>query len=199
MAKSAQLKQLHKRIKFLENRLLPKERHDGNYTAIERDKTKSFLLLVHAEIESYFEAMVVAKVKSSLADFNSNGKLNHCLASILAFSGNEISYSNKPVSDTINIKYRVNKSVNHYLSQVNQNHGVKEKNIVDLFIPIGLRYSELDSTWLNTMEAFGGIRGNIAHSSAQVQNLLDRNTIRDMVNIQILPEIEVVENFVTKI
>lgn len=199
MARSIKLRQLFRRVDFLEQQLLPAERIDGNYTTVERDRIRSYLLLVHAEIESHIEELAKTKVTSSLSKFGSTGRLNHCLASILAFSGNEVSYLNQPNVNTQKISFRVNKSVNHYLSQVDLNHGIKSKNVVELFLPLGIKHSDLDPVWLSTMDSFGSLRGNVAHSSIQIQNLIDRNTVKNIVNNQILPEIEAIEELVKKI
>jgi RiboL-PSP-HEPN len=199
MAKSKRLKQLLSRIAFLEQNILPAEKLDGSYTKVERDLIKCYLLLAHAEIEAYFEDRAKEKVSSALTKWITNRQKSTCLKSVLAFSGNDINYDNTPKTDSKNIEFRMNKAVNHFLSLVGKNNGVKQSDILNLIIPIGIELSQLDNTWLNTMDSFGAARGNIAHNSIAVQRLLDRNTERDRINIQIIPEIERLDTLIQKL
>lgn len=199
MARSKRLKQLLSRVSFLERNILPSERVDGNYSKVERDLIKSYLLLVHAEIEAYFEDRAKEKVNRALIKWKVNRQKSNCLKSVLAFSGNEISYQNLKKSDSNNIEFRMNKAVSHFLALVNKNNGVKQSDIINLIIPIGIELSELDNTWLNTMDSFGSTRGNIAHNSISVQTEVDRNTERDRINNQIIPEIERLDKLIQKL
>ena len=199
MAKSRRLTQLLSRLDFLERNILPAQRLTGNYTKTERDLIKSFLLLAHAEIEAYFEDIVTEKVKKALNKWTTERKRSACLNAVLAFSGNELSYENEKKVNSNNIVFRINRAVSHYLGLVNKNNGVKEKNILNLILPIGIELSELDNTWLSVMEAFGTTRGNIAHNSSVVQQQLDRNTERDRIVNQILPEIERLDELIGKL
>ncbi len=189
MVKSRRLKQLLSRIEFLEKNILPAERVNGNYTKKESDLIKSYLLLVHAEIEAFFEDRVMDKLDSALNKWTNNRKKSTCLKSVLAFAGNDLSYEKSKKSDSIKIEFRMNRAVNHFKSLIYKNNGVKQNDIINLMIPVGIEFDELDETWLNIMEAFGSTRGNIAHNSLRVQNQLDRNTEKNRINNQIIPEI----------
>ena len=189
MAKSKRLNQLLSRISFLETKILPPEKIDGNYTKIESDLIKSYLLLVHAEIEAYFEDKAKEKAQKALADWRLNRKKSNCLTAIMAFAGNELSYKNEARPNYYNIEFRVNRAVSHYLDSLNKNNGVKQSDLINIMIPIGIEISEVDNTWLNVMDSFGAARGLIAHKSLRVQNQLDRNTEKDRINNQIIPEI----------
>lgn len=198
MAKSRRLRQLISRITFLENNILPEERIDGNYTRKEQDLTKSFILLVHAEIEAFIEDRAKEKMNQALLNWNSTRRKSNCLKSVLAFSGNELNFNED--SNSKNIQYRINKTVAHYMSSVvDKNHGVKEKNILKILLPLGIEINEIDQTWLGIMESFGSTRGNIAHNSLQVQNRVDRTTELNRVKTQIIPELEVIDDLIRKL
>ena len=190
MVKSKRLNQLLSRIKFLETRILPAERIDGNYTKVESDLIKSYLLLVHAEIEAYFEDKAKEKAQKALLKWKVERKKSNCLIAIMAYAGNDLTYEKLPKENSNNLEFRVNKAVSHFLSLLNKNNGVKQNDILNVMIPIGIELSEFDETWLNIMDAFGMARGNIAHNSLKVQNQLDRNTEKSRINNFILPEIE---------
>jgi hypothetical protein len=47
-----------------------------------------------------------------------------------------------------------------------ENHGIKEKNILALLLPVGINSDNIDQEWLNLLNTFGKKRGEIAHQSA---------------------------------
>ncbi len=157
----------------------------------------SYILLCHAEIESYIEDIAKNKISKSLQDWNSLRKRSNCLKSVVSFSGDKISFDND--GNAHDIRYRINKSANHYLSSVAKNHGIREKNILAILLPLGIEHHELDNTWIGVMDAFGANRGKIAHTSYQVQQPIDRNTQVNIINNQIVPEIIRLDEIVRKI
>jgi len=198
MAMSRRLKQLTTRLSFLENNILPSERVDGNYTKKEQDLIRSFVLLTHAEIEAYLEDVAKTRVTKSLSDWNSSRVKSNCIKSVVSFVGHDLKFENDLNSN--NIQYRVNKTVAHYMSAVvDKNHGIKEKNILKVLLPLGIEINELDQTWLSVMESFGSTRGLIAHSSFNVQTSIDRNTELNRIKNQILPELTNIDALIKKL
>lgn len=198
MVKSRRLRQLESRLKFLEENILPAEKVNGNYTKKEQDLIRSYVLLSHAEIEAYLEDKSKERINKALTDWNTNRKRSNCLKSVLAFTGNEIDFNSD--QHAINMQHRVNRTVAHYMSSVvDRNHGVKEKNITNLLLPLGIEYSELDQAWLGIMESFGATRGNIAHNTTQVQIQIDRNTEKSRIKTQILPELVRIDGLIRKL
>jgi hypothetical protein len=45
----------------------------------------------------------------------------------------------------------------------------KEKDLLRLLLPIGVREYQIDRTWIATMDSFGSARGDIAHQSFRTQ------------------------------
>lgn len=198
MAKSKRLNQLISRLQFLENNILPAVRTDGNYTKKEQDLIRSYVLLAHAEIEAFLEDKAKAKVNKALINWNTSRTKSNCLKSILSFTGFELNFENDP--NAKNLQYRINKTVAHYMnSVVDKNHGVKEKNILKILLPLGIELSDIDQTWLSIMESFGSTRGSIAHSSLQVQNRIDRNSEVNRINLQIVPELTNLDELIKKL
>lgn len=198
MAISRRLRQLLNRLSFLENNILPAERVDGNYTKREQDLIRSFVLLTHAEIEAYLEDVAKTRVTKSLSDWNSSRIKSNCIKSVVSFVGNDLKFDNDVNSN--NIQYRVNKTVAHYMNAVvDKNHGIKEKNILKVLLPLGIEINELDQTWLSVMESFGSTRGLFAHSSFNVQTSIDRNTELNRIKNQILPELTNIDLLIKKL
>jgi hypothetical protein len=189
MANSLRLRKLIARINFLEDNILPKAKINGNYSKIEVDLIKSFVLLVHAEFEAYFEDKAKDKAQKSYNDWRTSRKKSACLKAILAFAGNEVSYNNTSKLNKNSIEFRMNRAVAHYLELINKNNGVKEDNLLKILLPLGLELNELDETWLSVMDSFGSTRGNIAHNAVGVHSPIDRSSELDRIKNQILPEI----------
>ena len=64
-----------------------------------------------------------------------------------------------------------------YLSSiVGANHGVVEYNLHRLFVPLGLRTTDLETTWVAGMNSFGLLRGASAHTSRRTQSPPDPQT-----------------------
>jgi len=47
-----------------------------------------------------------------------------------------------------------------------ENHGIKERNVLKLLLPVGIREHEIETAWLATIDSFGSDRGTTAHQSA---------------------------------
>ena len=199
MANSQRYRFLISRIKFLENNVLPADKPSGNYTKREVDLIKSYVLLVHAEIEAFFEDRAKAKVRKALADWIASRTKSTCLKAVLAFTGNELSYEKRRKEESKSIVYRVNRAVSHYLSSINSNNGVKENDLINMLIPLGIELDELDVTWLSIMDSFGAIRGNIAHNSVGAQSVLDRNSEVQRIQQQILPGIATIDEMIQRL
>jgi hypothetical protein len=64
-----------------------------------------------------------------------------------------------------------------YYKQINDNNGIKEKNLLTLFGPLGVPATALGTTLLPNLDSLGAIRGTHAHQSAKaVQSVLDPET-----------------------
>lgn len=199
MTNSRRFKLLIDRINFLNNNILPTIKIEGDYTPIEYDFTRSYVLLVHAEIESFLEERVTEKVNTSLTNWKANRKKSSCLKSILAFCSNDINYEKKKVIERNSLEFRVNLVSSHFLSLIKKNHGIKKENILDLLLPIGIEISELDETWLVTMDNFGAKRGEIAHHTFAIQNPIDPLTEKKLINEIIMPELNNIDKLLIKI
>lgn len=177
---SRRFNQLKSRLNVIENTFLPAIKPNGNYTKKEQDQTRAYLLLNHAEIEAYFEEIAENKVKRAFKSWKLNKTKSNVLLSLVSFHETKIADHGMDV--------RVNKTLTSYIHGLRQNHGIKESNILSILLPIGIDIDEIDGTWLNTISSFGQNRGEIAHTSATVQQPLDPATIRTTIG-QIMSEI----------
>lgn len=201
MNNSKRYKSLVKRIDFLNRNILPIINPTGDYTETEIDLTRSYILLVHAEVENYLEDIVSDKILNCFTLWFSSRKKSSCITSVLAFCGDKISFDTK--RDTPEkkekIEHRIEKNINYYKSIIFSNHGIKKSNILNLLLPIGIERYELDDTWLSIMENFGSNRGLIAHKSLSVQNPIDPQSERNLINNIILPELKKIDYQIIKL
>jgi hypothetical protein len=51
--------------------------------------------------------------------------------------------------------------------------GVKVKDLKKLILPIGVRISDLDATWITNLDNFGKLRGDVAHKTVGVLQPID--------------------------
>jgi hypothetical protein len=172
--------QLSRRINTIENAYLPAVNPLGNYSSKQQDDLRAYLLLVHAEIEAYFEEISENKAKSAFRYWELNRTKSNVLLALVSFCGN--SFTDQE------LETRINYALRSYIQKLKKNHGIKERNLLDILLPVGIEYSSIDTTWLNTMTSFGANRGEVAHSTASVQQPLDPVILKNSVTL-ILAEI----------
>jgi len=144
--------------------------------------TRAFLVLSHAEIESFFEEWAREIARASEVVWLSSNKITEPLGFLLATLADRIEIPVTLVGP--NIKDSPTRlaeaSVNlfqRYYKQINANHGIKEKNVLGLLAPLGLPSAAVGSTLLPNLDYLGALRGTHAHNSAKaVLSWLDPET-----------------------
>lgn len=158
------------RIGALEKRLLPTPSPTGSYSPKQYDLVRAFVVLAHAEVEYFLEDLanhVLDKVKSRWDATKSAGR---CLSALMMYNDKRLSLpSNLGRQNTADTFDEVAKAAikKHRDYVIQQNHGVKEANILRLYLPMGVLETDLDPVWLAAMNTFGTQRGVVAHTSAR--------------------------------
>lgn len=146
MAKTASFIELEARIKTIESNMMPAVNALGIYSDAEIDSIHAFVLLAHAEFECYIEEQ--AKILAlTLENELKNDKAGSRFA-----------------------RYHASKLSNSYSHIISENHGLKSKNLNNLFGPFGFcedDFNNIDTRFLAAMNSFGGRRGESAHLSAK--------------------------------
>jgi hypothetical protein len=170
MARSARFRLLTTRLSFLRRHLLPSEfSPTGSYSERQLDRARGYRLLVHAEFEAYIEDRCWELVDTAIRKWKVDRRERHVLMSLLARCG--------PNSEaTMALGDCIGKAGNAYFHTVRKNNGVREYNLVGLLQPVGIERTELDGTWLSTIDSFGSDRGEVAHSSVGAQKPIDPRT-----------------------
>ena len=195
MAKnSAIYRKLCSRITRLEHSYLPTSKNPlKKYTKKEEDDIKAYSLLVHAELEAYFEDIARNKAQEALRKWRSNPHkyYSYVLLSLSCFIDQNSIIKTQP-----NTELKLRKIVGVFCEKIKANHGIKEDNIKDLLLPIGVAEKDLDATWLNTLTSFGSIRGELAHTSYSVVRALNHDDIKNDVN-KILADLKSLDTIIT--
>jgi hypothetical protein len=176
MARSTRLRELERRLNELRRHLLPAQFDPtGAYSARVIDRARSYRLLAHAEIEACVEDLVRDLVSKSYAAWELDKRPRTCLLALVSFYDDKFPRIPEAMPATLSrvtpgfMKDRIEIAKNSYGRAVQQNNGVKEKDLLRLLLPVGIQDYELDRTWLATIDSFGSVRGDTAHQSMRTQ------------------------------
>jgi HEPN superfamily RiboL-PSP-like protein len=181
---------LANRLADLRKTMLPRTfSKTGSYSAETLDRARGYRLLAHAEMESYIEDRVRYIANQNVAAWLGDGKARRVLLNLLAFYlKQEEIVSHKELRDEYagsakKCEGSIKRAVHSFNEMISNNHGVKEKNILRLLLPLGLAKTDIDNTWLVTLDTFGTKRGEVAHTSIRTQQPPDPKTERNTVKI----------------
>ena len=209
MANSRRFQKLRTELTRLRKHFLPKTWNPtGSYSQRGIDYSRAYRILAHAEIEAFIENILLDVVEKKYSEWVKQKKATFVITCLLAASkfgwqDSEIDIS--PISplkirrDDESINQLIERIVEQYRQIVKDNNGIMDKDLKRLLMPAGISLSDLDQTWLNDMNSFGGQRGFFAHSSRLgITNLPDPKTEFD--NIQkLLPGLDLLDKKVLEI
>ncbi|MFF6808881.1 HEPN domain-containing protein [Streptomyces sp. NPDC012403] len=173
---SSRFQELESRIAELEKHLIPSPFDPtGSYDDVVYEHTRAYKVLVHAEFEAFIEDRVIEVVNTAFSRWEYSGVISTSLLSVVAYK-ESLHAMPESLSDASqkkkypDLKARVEAAKNEFNRYVRtQNHGIKEKNLLKLLMPIGVTEKEIDSVWLSLTETWATARGEVAHKSAKMQ------------------------------
>lgn len=183
---------LCRRINDLESYYLPTYVDPlAKYTRKEEDNIRAYSLLVHAELEYYFEDICRKKATKALNKWLSNHRYNsQILLSLSCFVE-----QTQRIKQKTTLEEKLRQIVGVFCETIKNNNGIKETNIRGLLLPIGVSDADLNTTWLNTLNSFGSERGEFAHKGAAVSNVPNHNDIKKNVQY-ILGELKTLDKVI---
>ena len=150
----------------------PFTEYDGRRTSTHRTSVAAFRVLVCATIEYYLEVRCEELALRSFTAWHSSSPRVASLSVIglLAFSGREHRDPDESVSAASSqLITCMEKAKNVYVGFVKtKNHGIREKNLSQLLLPLGIEVSALDPLWIIAMDQFGKDRGDVAHKPSSI-------------------------------
>lgn len=159
----------------------------GAYSDTVYEKVRAYTVLSHAEMEYYFEEIALAIAQKAYNKWTNHKKASTPLLALVAYYTGQ--YPAIPESHTANrvsddIHARINTAYREYNALIRgNNHGIKEKNLLNIFLPIGIQVSEFDEGMLIALNNFGTTRGRIAHSTRAGQLISPSDALNDVNNI----------------
>lgn len=137
-------------------------------TELQQLKLQSYILVTHAIIEEYLEAIVYEagqEAKKALIDRN---KICMALMALVATSVADKlpEKSKKKLSREVsnNLKVFITDAVNSLYYCTRDNHGITKKDQDNLLLRIGIDLENLDLPLSENLNYYGRTRGNIAHN-----------------------------------
>lgn len=173
---------LKERFSILKSVFLP---HDfsptGDYSDEIFEKSRAYKILTHAELEYYFEQIGITIAKKAYKDWEDNGVVSKPLVALTVYySGQYASIPEQKAGNNsdVGLNVRVNKAFTEYCRNVNAgNNGIKEKNLLKLFLPIGIELDSIPDDLIIASNNYGTIRGEIAHTTKTKQNLTPEDAL----------------------
>lgn len=162
-AKTQHYKDLVLSVDFLKNNILPVNNTSGQYTQKEKLHIRAFKFLAHAEFETYLENICQDVINATLNNTNPKSK-QKVEATVVNF--HSIATEKRHTNGIT-----INSALKAYAQIIKKNHGIKEKNIFSMFMPIGINFEKIDSMLLLALDNFGEVRGKIAHNTFNHQQL----------------------------
>lgn len=158
------LEKLKRRLSELEI-LLPDETSRNIYPRDKQDSMLGYRLLCHAEMEGFIEALVRLVMEDVWDTAKKTGNITPAGKQMLDFKDRcefpPNSLRRKPAAPIDRLKG----IAGDVLNRSSRNNGVTEKDVLNLFLPLGVNPSDLDISWLEVMSDFGKSRGDVAHNS----------------------------------
>jgi hypothetical protein len=175
---SLQYIEMKRNIDMLRSHLLPSvfnplgEYEDRIFTGV-----VAFRVLCHAAIEDYFEERVVEIAQRAQLLSTRGNRVSRPATCLVAFSGLEMRSpphsldpdqptKQKAWIDEIDVKKKISNCVSSFIRRIKaENHGIREKNLLSILLPIGFDHSAIDKLTLSELDNFGRMRGEFAHST----------------------------------
>lgn len=215
MMPSDRFLQLQSQLGALRAHLLPaKLEETGVYEDEERVATAAlgYRVLAHAEVESYIEDRVLEAVNKARVAWENNRHVSRVSLCLVAFCGKEMALpppsleaptenKKKVWPALVDIGERLTPVISAFNHRVrNENHGVKEKNLMSLLLPIGIDHSKLDPIFLAEIETFGSLRGFAAHSSSRTSVRQAVDPAEELKRVDaLLPGIEAIDTLIEQL
>lgn len=179
MSQSSRYSSLKTRLLNLEEHYVAELYEKSNLGLLdekEQDLCRGYRVLCHAEIESYSEDRARELLSTASREWKESKRVTKSLLCLFAYF--KFIENNKFTLDT-----KVSRVCSDFEKEkIKANHGLKESNLKSIFVPLGIDFTELDQTWLNTMNSYGSSRGETAHTSYKTQAPIDLNSEKDTID-----------------
>jgi hypothetical protein len=175
-------KVLSEGIETLRNCLLPLTFDPtGTYAApVEvQARTRAFVVLAHAEVETYLEGSARKIAKRAEGVWQKSKRITRPFAYVVSHFGETVRFplaATKDIDPSVGFAAAFDSAFKKFYRSINDNHGIRETNVLSLFCPLGMPTNILGGSLLPELNSYGAHRGEYAHNSASVVQMLDPET-----------------------
>ncbi len=138
----------------------------GNYSKTQLLHAAAYILLTHAEIETYIEERVHELLRLADRRWKSGRKTSRTLMAVCTYFSGDMQLAKKHSSNDLYGSV-VTKAVKSADSRIGSNHGIREKNFIGLLQMVGYDIHTIDPLLVAELDVFGSIRGEHAHKSSR--------------------------------
>lgn len=135
-----------------------------------QELTKAYILLIHSELEKYFEVMSVKIIKDCYSTYKKNGIIKKPLLSLASTNiyiiSKPESFSDDKRKEDISLAKRISNCVSKFINIAKGNNGIKHKDVFALYWNLGFSEDEIGKSLLLMLDDFGSKRGKIAHTGS---------------------------------
>jgi hypothetical protein len=145
-------------------------RADGDYTPEELLKCRAFIAFAHAEVETYLEKVALRILEESYTRWNSNSVYDRVIATLLTFCRNGgVAIPDDPKNPNKKcVKEIVEEAFKTQRRAINENNGIKRKNLSTMLSPLGVLPEDLEEVFLIQLDNTGTLRGIMVHKASRV-------------------------------
>jgi hypothetical protein len=142
-------------------------------TPDQQELARAFVTLAHSELEYYVEEACRGLAQDTLkaAVAGNYGKASIAMINFTGLEalggGSTLRSAGKPKARSLSMRFGAAHAA--LITAIDGNHGIREKHLATLAIPLGLDANSIDNTWLNELDAFCSFRGAFAHMSRTSQ------------------------------
>ena len=147
------------------------KRLDGAYSNHELTQCRAFITFCHAEVEIYLETVASKIVDAAESHWRRHRRVTNAVAAMLVYRCHkELSMPDNPTEQGRNSKFEtlVGNAISAQRSAIKGNHGIKPKNLSELYLPVGMTPDQFDEALLIQLKNLGERRGDHVHQNSQV-------------------------------
>lgn len=139
----------------------------GCATDLQHLKLQSYIILCHSALEEYIEELALSAAREARSVYVNNGVITKTLVALIASKlvddVSERSKSKLTSELSSNIEVFSKEAFNRYHDVVKSNNGIVKRDQQKIFVPIGVVPEAVDLVLMNSLNAFGAKRGDVAH------------------------------------
>jgi hypothetical protein len=154
----------------------------GIYTPGAYIRAGAFVVLAHSVIEDYLEGICLEVIDGALNAFMADGRARTAILALVHYTDSRSVPESNP-GGPWGLRQGAKSCRQILFGWTKMNNGLKEKDVLRLLLPTGLKESDMTSRWLAAMSALGEMRGRVAHRGhiARAQTPIDPQDALDTV------------------